>query len=97
MKTIEFMKDHKLITEEFHKVGILVHPYAHKDDFLKYGDSPIEELYYYFEYMKVDGIFSENPKTAIVARDYFKNQKFQIINEQYLFNKKDNYYIDVIN
>ena len=65
------MKGGKLITEEFHKVGILVHPYAAKDDFLKYGESQIDELYYYFEMMKVDGIFSENPKTATLARDYF--------------------------
>ena len=73
MNEIEFMKDGKLISEEFHKVGILVHPYAAKDDFLKYSVSAIEELQYYFEFLRIDGIFTENPKTAILARDFFKH------------------------
>ena len=70
------------IVEEFHKVGILVHPYAHKDDFMKYSlHSPIDELEYYFEDLGLDGIFSENPKTAVLAREYFRKIEINVKNE----------------
>ena len=70
------MSDGKLFVDEFHKAGILVHPYAAKDDFLRYSAvSPIDEYDFYFNVAKVDGIFTENPYTAILSRDYFAHAK----------------------
>ena len=70
------------IVDEFHKVRILVHPYAHKDDFMKYSlHSPIDELEYFFEELGLDGIFTENPKTAVLAREYFMKRKINIKDE----------------
>ena len=92
MEQIEFMKGGKVITDEFHKVGLLVHPYVHKDDFMKYSEtSPIDELEYYFEDLKLDGIFTENPKTAVLARDYFKHHRQE--DQQYIYNQDINEFI----
>ena len=63
------------ITETFHKHNILVHPYVAKDDFLRFSDDPLDEYEYYFKTLSLDGIFSENPKTAILARDYLSHAK----------------------
>jgi len=49
-----------------------VHPFTAKDDFLKFSTiSPIDEYRFYFYELKIDGIFSENPKTAVLASEYF--------------------------
>ena len=65
------MKNGKSIVENFHSEGILVHPWVQKDDFLKYGENPLDELDYFFNIAKVDGIFSESPYSAILARKFF--------------------------
>jgi len=66
--SIAFMHKNKPITSDFHDAGILVHPYTVKDDFLRYSSvSPIDELDYYFNVLKLDGVFTESPKTAMMA------------------------------
>ena len=47
LNDIEFMKNNALITDVFHKVGILVHIYTLKDDFLNYSESSSIEEYDY--------------------------------------------------
>ena len=66
------MDKHRPITETFHSVDILVHPFTAKDDFLKFSRiSALDEYQFYFNELQLDGIFTENPKTAILAREYF--------------------------
>ena len=74
MNALEFMQHGETFTEGFHSFGLLVHVYTLKDDFMKYStSSPIDEYEYLFNQLQVDGVFSENPKTAILARDYFNH------------------------
>ena len=74
MDQIAFMKGSSFV-KSFQEVGILVHPYVAKDDFLKYGTSSIDEYHYYFNIAKVDGIFTEFPYSAKLAIDYFSKMK----------------------
>ena len=71
MAKIKFMENNDNFVKGFKKVGILVHPYVAKDDFLKYGQSSIDEYHYYFNVAKVDGIFTEFPYSAKMSLDYF--------------------------
>ena len=64
----------RTISEVFHEVGILVHPYAAKDDFPRFTDiSPLDELWFFFKDLQLDGIFTEHPYTAKLAVQHMKN------------------------
>lgn len=93
LHSIGFMSDKdKLITETFHEVGIMVHPYVAKDDFPRYTDSdPVEEYEFYFNTLMIDGIFSENPLTAILARDYLKNKASAGKTDKVYYREKDEF------
>jgi len=75
MSKIAFMINNSNFVKSFKEIGILVHPYVTKDDFLNYGTSSIDEYHYYFNVAKVDGIFSEFPYSAKLAVDYFSKMK----------------------
>lgn len=59
------------LTEIAHEYGLLVHPFAAKDDFLKFHEESAISEYEYYINQGVDGIFTEFPKTADLAFDYF--------------------------
>ena len=59
------------LVQSAHDNGLLVHPFAAKDDFLKFSpESSLGEYEFYLSH-GVDGIFTEFPKTAQLAYDYF--------------------------
>ena len=56
------------------QAGFLVHPYTAQDDFLNFTDDAISEYLYYYNHLKVDGIFTESPRTAVLSSLFAKTQ-----------------------
>jgi len=56
----------KSLVNKFHEIGIVVHGFTVKDDDLLYAEkNPISEYDYLLNYERLDGIFTDNPHTAI--------------------------------
>ena len=64
------------LIEDAHDVGLFVHAYTWRNEasFLlsDYGDDPMQE-YLHFYCLGVDGVFSDNPDTAVTSRTLFWN------------------------
>ena len=60
-----------------HQSGMLIQPFAAKDDFIKFGFThPFEEYSFYWR-EGVDGIFTEFPKTAKLSFDLLFSQEYE--------------------
>jgi glycerophosphoryl diester phosphodiesterase len=59
-----------------HAAGLFVHAYTWRNEgrylLATYGDDPVQE-YLHFYCLGVDGVFSDNPDTAVTARTLFVN------------------------
>ena len=64
------------LIEDAHDAGLFVHAYTWRNEALfllsDYGDDPMQE-YLQFYCLGVDGVFSDNPDTAVTSRTLFWN------------------------
>jgi glycerophosphoryl diester phosphodiesterase len=64
------------LIEDAHQAGLFVHAYTWRNEgrylLSTYGDDPVQE-YLHFYCLGVDGVFSDNPDTAVTARTLFVN------------------------
>ncbi len=64
------------LVRDAHKAGLFVHAYTWRNEarylLSDYGDDPVQE-YLQFYCLGVDGVFSDNPDTAVTARTLFSN------------------------
>ena len=64
------------LIDDAHEAGLFVHAYTWRNEarylLSTYGDDPVQE-YLQFYCLDVDGVFSDNPDTAVTARTLFLN------------------------
>ena len=64
------------LVEDAHEAGLFVHAYTWRNEarylLSNYNDDPVQE-YLQFYCLGVDGVFSDNPDTAVTARTLFWN------------------------
>lgn len=62
------------LVEDAHAVGLFVHAYTWRNEarylLSNYGDDPVQEYLQYY-CLGVDGVFSDNPDTAVTSRTLF--------------------------
>lgn len=62
------------LVRDAHAAGLFVHAYTWRNEarylLSNYGDDPVQE-YLHFYCLSVDGVFSDNPDTAVTSRTLF--------------------------